>query len=289
MMIAHYSLLIGTFAAAFNQSLGAGLNNSSHSNGMIASISPAVEEKSSLWHEFDGIPFFFPRPSKRNLNKKKVFIDEPGKDFDQMHRDLVFGDYADHAFTCPLTTTCPNVCVAKVSDCPIDATCASASNSPDHEFELCADGTCADTTLGEVCLADLETPCGCSKLSVACAKQIDLWDTCHDRFQEYYDAHSQCVVDETAALPPTTMTAAPVLFFLCMLVITMLMFFWCAYNQRLAPVPGSTSSLENNHEEKWTQTGYKNTIVGKIMYGLIILGHISIQVLLLLTVIHYCK
>lgn len=146
-----------------------------------------------------------------------------------------------------------------------------------------------DKTLGEACAADLETPCDCSTLSVACAKQIDIWETCLDNFQTYYDLQSQCVENETPALPPPTMTAAPMLFFMCMMVVTLLMFLWCAFNQRLAPVFGSTSELENEHGEKWTQTGYKSTIVGQALYGLVILGHLSIQVLLLLTSIYYCK
>jgi hypothetical protein len=300
MKITHRLMWMGAFAAAFEQSHGL---NSSSSNAAVnpvmdftvglnqaAPMSPVSGKQGSLWHALDGIPFLFHRPSKRKLSEKlvpnQVISNDPKED--QMRR-LAFGDFADHSFTCPLTTTCPNVCVAKVSDCPVDATCASASNSPDHEFELCADGTCADKTLGEACAAELESPCGCSKFPVACAKQVDLWDSCHDKFQEYYDVHHQCLQDEAEALPPPSMTAAPVLFFLCMLCITLLMFVWCAFNQRLKPVPGSTAELENEHGEKWTQTGYKSSPVGMMMYCLIILGHVSIQVLLLLTSIYYCE
>lgn len=294
---------MGVFAAAFEQSQG--LNSSSSSvasnhvldftvglKNQAAPMTAVSEKNGSFWHALDGIPFLFHRPNKRKLSKKQVLDQALANDTqeeDQMHRSLVFGDYADHSFTCPLTTTCPNVCVAKASDCPVDATCASASSSPDHEFELCADGTCADKTLGEACAAGLESPCGCSKFSVACAKQVDIWDSCHDKFQEYYDVHHQCLQDEAEALPPPSMTAAPMLFSLCMVCITLLMFLWCAFNQRLKPVPGSTSELENEHGEKWTQTGYKSSPVGTLMYGLIILGHVSIQVLLLLTSIYYCE
>jgi hypothetical protein len=299
MMLTHRLFLMGAFAAAFEQSQGK-LNSSSNGAVLdftigleqVAPTSPAIpiEEKGSLWHAFDGIPFLFSRPNGRKLSKKQVSMNESLLDTsNQMHRSLEFGDYADHSFTCPLTTTCPNVCVATAEDCPVDATCASASDSPEHEFELCLDGTCADKTLGETCAADLETPCGCSTLSVACAKQIDIWETCLDNFQTYYDLHSQCVENETPALPPPTMTAAPMLFFMSMMVVTLLMLLWCAFNQRLAPVLGSTSELENEHGEKWTQTGYKSTIVGQALYGLVILGHLSIQVLLLLTSIHYCE
>lgn len=298
-MITNYRLvLMGAFAAAFEQSQGMELNGSAaasyanpvldftlNSMDQVTPVSQAVPEKSSLWHAFDGVPFLFSRPNHRKLSKTYQSRDE----LDASHRSLAFGDYVDQSFSCPFTTTCPNVCVAEASDCPADATCAAASSSPDHEFALCADGTCADLTLGEACAADLETPCGCSKLSVACAKQIDLWDTCHDRFQVYYDVHAQCLDDEAEAVPPPTMTTAPVLFALVMVVITLLMFVWCAFNQRLSPVSGSSMDMENELGEKWTQTGYKSNIVGKVLYGLIVLGHVSIQALLLLVTFHYCK
>lgn len=303
MMIIHLILLIGAFAATFEhiQALSSSNAASNHvldfALGMNqAPMSPTAmpSNQNSIWHALDGIPFIFHRSNKRKLGKKVLTVPQQvehrdGSNQKMQHRSLVFGDYADHSFTCPLTTTCPNVCVAKAQDCPVDATCASASSSPDHEFELCIDGTCADKTLGEVCATDLDSPCGCSKLSVACAKQVDLWDSCHDKFQEYYDVHHQCLEDEAEALPPPNMTAAPVLFSLCMLAVTLLLFTWCAFNQRLRPVSGSCSHLENEHGEKWTQTSYKSTLIGNVMYGLIVLGHISIQVLLLLTVIYYCK
>jgi hypothetical protein len=289
---------MGAFAIAFERSQGRELNSSSsnvtsHPSAVLdftvgmeeevghlsSVVSIQEQEKSSWWHLLDDIPFLFSRPNKRKLSKKKM-LTKSQYDLDAsspMHRSLVFGDYADHSFTCPLTTTCPNVCVAKASDCPSDATCASASDTPNHEFDLCADGTCADLTLGEACAADLETPCGCSTLSVACAKQVDLWDSCHDKFQEHYDVNMQCLEKEAVVLSPPEMTGVPILFSLSMLVITLLMFLWCAYNQRLSPVPGSSSELENEHGEKWTQTGYKSTIAGKALYALVILGHVAVQ------------
>eukprot|EP00956_Cyclotella_meneghiniana_P041421 scaffold226349_cov33-Cyclotella_meneghiniana.AAC.1 len=117
------------------------------------------------------------------------------------HRFLEFGDYADPTFNCPATTTCPIVCVNAVTDCPSDATCALANpDNSDHEFELCVDGTCADLTLNETCDPSLVSPCTCSGFEFTCAKQIDLYNSCYERFSPYYDANSQCQAEEEEGL-----------------------------------------------------------------------------------------
>ena len=103
---------------------------------------------SSWWNAFDGIPFLVARRPTRKLSKNNLSniggsdnhslnITPPDHDVDEFHRFLAFGDYADHSFQCPVTTTCPIVCVADVADCPEDAVCPDGS-------ELCADGTCSE-------------------------------------------------------------------------------------------------------------------------------------------------
>jgi len=81
-------------------------------------------------------------------------LQEDTVDVDDFHRFLAFGDYADTSFQCPVTTTCPIVCVADVAECPEDALCPGThpdkEYEADHEYELCADGTCVDLTAGEV-------------------------------------------------------------------------------------------------------------------------------------------
>lgn len=257
-----------------------------------------INPKKSIWHALDGIPLLFRRKSTRKLSTKIMSNNDQaaGLDLDlQMHRSLAFGDYADISFACPATTTCPLVCVNSTDDCPEDATCALANpDVPDHEFELCNDGTCADLTLGEACDVELESPCTCGGLMATCAKQIDLYDSCFDRFQEYYDENAECVENEAENLPQVDFNG--VAFKACyipLILITAAMFLWCAYNQRWSPVDGSTMELEcvskGNVGERWTQTGYKHTIVGSTLNGLIILVYLAFQGLLLFLTIEYCK
>lgn len=110
------------------------------------------------WNAFDGVPFLLER---RNLIKAKVAknrmlksLQEGEDNVDNFHRFLAFGDYADHSFQCPATTTCPIVCVATAEDCPQDGLCPGThpdkTFDANHEYELCADGTCVDLTAGEV-------------------------------------------------------------------------------------------------------------------------------------------
>lgn len=112
---------------------------------------------SSWWKAFDGIPFIIDRKPTRKLSK--IMVSKSGGSssnhffnsaqvqedaVDEFHRILApaFGNYADHSFQCPVTTTCPIVCVAEDAECPEDAQCAAGST-------LCADGTCADPAAGE--------------------------------------------------------------------------------------------------------------------------------------------
>ena len=170
----------------------------------------------------------------------------------QAQRVLAFGDYADHSFQCPATTTCPIVCVASIDDCPSDSRCpgthpdGDAAFPSDHEYELCADGTCADLTTGEICDSELESPCECDSLPVICAKQVDQFPTCKDRFQELYDGYSKCLEEQEELLPQVSFTGP--WFMACYIglaAVTALMLLWCAWNQRWSSVDGSVVSMQS--------------------------------------------
>lgn len=147
----------------------------------------------------------------------------------QNNRFLEFGDFVDPTFNCPATTTCYLVCVETTADCPSDATSASASAGldPSHEYELCKDGNCADLTLGESCDPSLESPCTCAGITFTCPKQVDLYDSCHARFQEYFTAHSTCLEEESESL--NQLEFLPVrskLLYIPIIVITSLTILW---------------------------------------------------------------
>ncbi len=182
--------------------------------------------------------------------------------------------------------------------------------------QLCADGTCSDLTAGETCDPNASSPCTCDALPFVCAKQIDLYPACVTRFQDQYDAESECLAAQEESLPQVDFTGP--WFLTCYIglsAVTFLMLLWCAWNQHWASVTGSTVPLEganrkmmmgvyaegiqrsataiphssSSMEEHWTQTGYKSTIVGMTLYYLVIFAHLIIQFLLLALTVEYCE
>jgi hypothetical protein len=188
-------------------------------------------------------------------------------------------------------------------------------------MQLCADGTCADITAGQVCDTEAVSPCSCEALPLVCAKQVDELPNCSERFQPLYDANTECLEVQTESLPQVDFTGP--WFMACYIGLsasTLLMLIWCAYNQRWASVEGSTVPLEspamelnggvrgsaiigakkrydlNGGDEEdlsknteWTQTGYKSTVVGMALYSLIILAFWIIQFLLFALSVEYCE
>lgn len=72
------------------------------------------------------------------------------------------------------------------------------------------------------------------------------------------------------------------------------MFMWCAFNQRLSPVPGSTQPLlpekGDANLEKWTQTGYRAEMFGMSLYALVMFVLFGFQVALgALTIFYYIQ
>ena len=303
--------------------------NSNNIRSAVVDVDKFGNSSSSWWHALDGIPFLIEKRSARKLSKSKInkrvlatgedIQGQPFSLFDSisMHRSLAFGDYVDPTFQCPATTTCRVVCVAAAEDCPQDSQCPDDGN----EYELCSDGTCANINANEACDAEAESPCGCEALPFACAKQIDLYPVCtEERFQSYYDAETECIEAQVEALPQVDFTGPWfVACYVGLSAVTVIMLIWCAWNQRLSPVEGSTVPLECAKKDKslvntstsidqqagaaaavlistsietdsvWTQTGYKTTVVGMSVYVLVILTHIIIQFLLLALTVEYCE
>ena len=197
-----------------------------------------------------------------------------------------FGDYADHSFECPALTTCAQVCVASVSDCPLAMTCNATQT-------LCADGTCADG----VCEGhQLESPCAFACAPVACPKVDDFYDTCQEKYAELYAFEEECGALEIEESTHKYTLKEPA-FIIGYVWISASVFFvlaWCAFNQRLSPVSGSTQPFSpgetkgNNVMEKnsW-QTGYKVHPVGAAINVFTILTLLAIQAMLMWLTIQY--
>lgn len=149
-----------------------------------------------------------------------------------VHVGADFGDYADYTFECPSKTTCPVICVANTTTCP---TVCEANE------QLCADGSCIPDN--EVCLSDLVSPCACNGW-VVCAKTIDFWPSCSEKYQDYYDNATACAPSTSIDL----VTFREPSFIFCYSWITgisAVIVAWCFFNQVLFPVKGSTRSLDS--------------------------------------------
>eukprot|EP00567_Pseudictyota_dubia_P008388 CAMPEP_0197440774 /NCGR_PEP_ID=MMETSP1175-20131217/7191_1 /TAXON_ID=1003142 /ORGANISM="Triceratium dubium, Strain CCMP147" /LENGTH=1386 /DNA_ID=CAMNT_0042970943 /DNA_START=120 /DNA_END=4280 /DNA_ORIENTATION=+ len=196
--------------------------------------------------------------------------------------------YVDDSFSCPLVTSCPAICVSDAADCPDAATC------PQDRPLLCADGSCVAFDVG--CDPDLYSPCEenvCGN-AVTCAIPVMEWDACSVVFEQAYAEAENCdAADELPALVSWTAPAFVVGYcWIC--IVTALIFGYCAYNQRLAPIgevlpldefikAGSrrkssypvledmTKSIQEGNDETlriWTQTAYKKTFAGTSIYVL---------------------
>ena len=104
-----------------------------------------------------------------------------------------FGDTVDPTFNCPALTTCAQVCVATVEDCPIEMRCPtdSADNST---LTLCADGSCAAECNDD----ELETPCAYECAPVACNRVDDTYDQCQAKYGDLYNQETVCGEEEVA-------------------------------------------------------------------------------------------
>mmetsp|Transcript_60763 Transcript_60763/g.72155 ORF Transcript_60763/g.72155 Transcript_60763/m.72155 type:complete len:687 (+) Transcript_60763:14-2074(+) len=194
-----------------------------------------------------------------------------------------FGDTGDPYFpNCPAFVTCPIVCVANATDCPEHLQCAANT-------QLCADGRCAATCDDD----NLESPCLADCASFACARIDDYLPNCYERFGDLYDEATACAEEEVAAATHLYTFTEPgfVFYYAWMSVVTFLILGWCAFNQRLAPVHGSTlplkEAVDTEGENMWSQTAYRSAIIGNVIYILVWITILGIQALLTLLTIYY--
>lgn len=195
-----------------------------------------------------------------------------------------FGDYVDPTFNCPAMTTCRQVCVAEVSDCPSTMQCSD-------NLTLCADGVCAPFCTGEEV-----SPCAFNCAPVACPKVIDNMDNCSALYGPLLSAEAACGEEETAVeIKLWSFTEAGFVFlYVWISVATVLVLGWCAFNQRYAPVEGSTQSLElsfsnsgDKNASKGYQTGYKMHPVGLFVNVITMSTLLGIQGLLIYLTVQY--
>ena len=214
-----------------------------------------------------------------------------------------FGDLPAHDFTCPVFATCPVACVERITDCPWDVACPENTT-------LCIDGSCANINDGG-CSADLINPCEFECAPFACVRVDDYLDNCEVIYGPLYDYARNCMYWYWDNLDQVDQKGITFMFFYTWIsVVTLFVYFWCAFNQRLKPVTGSTKELQeaaaktsgnidmqenildsgNNKGDTgiWTQTAYKRHIIGDIAYAMTIITLVTFHILLgILTVFYY--
>ncbi len=158
--------------------------------------------------------------------------------------------YVDPTFSCPARTTCAQVCVATVDDCPVEMQCNGTET-------LCADGNCALT-----CDTTVESPCEYECAPVACRRVVDFYDSCTVKYESFYTSVEECGAEEDAVDLFSFREPGFLFFFSWISAITVLVLLWTTFNQRLSPVAGSTCSLEEDSGAQKTQTGYTQGIIG---------------------------
>lgn len=131
-----------------------------------------------------------------------------------------FGDTVDPTFSCPALTTCAQVCVATIEDCPPEMAC------PNWNETLCADGSCAT-----VCDDTLETVCEYECAPIACNRIDDSYDQCQEKYGPLYDAETICGEEESAYEMSLVEFNEPAYVFGYAWVsgVTFLILAWCAY------------------------------------------------------------
>lgn len=140
-----------------------------------------------------------------------------------------WGDTVDPTFNCPALTTCAQVCVATVEDCPIEMRCPSTNDGSNTTLTLCADGSCAES-----CGDDdevLESPCAFECAPVACNRIDDTYDQCNAKYGHLYDAETVCGEAEVAYETTLLNYNEPAFIFGYTWVagLSFLIFVWCAF------------------------------------------------------------
>jgi hypothetical protein len=165
------------------------------------------------------------------------------------------------------------------------------------------------------CRLDLESPCS-TCAPVACRRfdsvgdylPVELQEDCNTKYGAYYDADCPSGDDDDGSglTPQYDWYTDPgfVLAYCWLGGVTWLIFAWCCWNQRLSPV-GDTEPLcstaseadstshtpaDDDGEEKFTQTAYREEWGGAVVYALTVATQWFIQIMLLvLTVFYYAN
>lgn len=209
-----------------------------------------------------------------------------------------FGDYADDTFECPALTTCAQVCVPSLEDCPLELQLCPNNNI------ICNDGSCA---VDGQCDPFLENPCldnACDTHNVACARIVDTYDRCLELYDPLITQANECAAETAAELSNPWRWNQPSFIFVYVWVASVTFFIvaWCWFNQKISPVPGSTALLQVNANENnkvadadadaptasasW-QTGYRKHWLGTILYVLTLLTFVMWPVLLMIMSVMY--
>jgi magnesium-transporting ATPase (P-type) len=194
-----------------------------------------------------------------------------------------FNDYVDSTYNCPATTTCPQVCVAAKDACPDDMKCSS-------DDKLCIDGSCISAS--DVCASNLNNPCEYACAPTACARVvIDAYDFCLEKYKPEYEAHEVCRKTEEEAIVQNSFRRGVVIFFYLWLVImTLTIGIWCAYNQRWRFLAESASiqSLDeaDGKAVNW-QSGCQTVLTGNLIYYCTVMTLFGFQVVLTACTISY--
>jgi hypothetical protein len=133
-----------------------------------------------------------------------------------------------------------------------------------------------------------------------------LYDTCQEAFGRYYDETTTCAeeeIEEATKLFSLRETGFVTIYcWVCLAFVLMLG--WCAFNQRLSPVPGSIQPLlafdkSDGFVEKsvssWKQTGYRgfgrpSAVIGAFIYLIVVVTLVGFQLVLgSLTIFYYIQ
>jgi len=183
-----------------------------------------------------------------------VLIDAASADFD---------DFVDPTYDCPALTTCPVICAENATACPTPS-CAAG-------LTLCADGSCADSCSSRA----NRNPCPQTCLPFACPKIIEDYETCQRDFEAFYANEEVCREQEEDA--KNSFSAGPLsILGLWLMAVTMSVLGWCRMMRRY-----HTDAVTQPLEDGQTQTGYRETILGQILYYSVVITLLGIQALLL--------
>jgi cation-transporting ATPase 13A3/4/5 len=180
---------------------------------------------------------------------------------------------------------------------PEDEACPAALDCPIFQ-ELCLDGNCsADCTEANYYFDPDGGICPSSRPKI-CQSIVLTYDVCQEAFGSIYALTTSAFENEAEEDVTLFTLREPgfVAIYCWICIVFALIFIWCAYNQRIDPVAGSTQPLtaEKHRTTKagadWTQTGHRAGPVGMTLYTLVMITAFGFQFLLgSLTIFYYIQ